>query len=371
MRSQKATRPKSALKAGAPPTQAQQQVKFSNNNNQEVDETIAMLNPNAARQRKDSADSLNFRDTGGFDNQPAKSFIQPIAVDYDAADMGGEGSQREAGAFMDDEEKEAEEMRRREEERKKRDESPYKEFYRDTQGNYYDPQKKFGMIQDNSLLYDNVTTSYPLNLPTDYYMKYIQSTLPAKDTATKWFIRPHHLETLTTHPQSVKDDVLNTRYYSHYNQQYGKKEERNEAEEAIKMIEGHLSRLKQHCFEVQMQRGVPVDRIEDQLEEQRERIHKQAQNEFEKLIGDKNRLDSKGLIIEAYESVLLERRRLEKDLLNSKRFKEFEKNRPPQDKWYELKSSEFTKELYRNRMALKPNDENRVYLQTLQDKNLY
>lgn len=95
-----------------------------------------------------------------------------------------------------------------------------------------------------------MTTSYPLNLPTDYYMKYIQSTLPAKDSTTKWFIRPHHLETLTEHAQSVKDDVLNTRYYSHYNQQYGKKEERNEAEEAIKMIEGHLSRLKEHCFEV-------------------------------------------------------------------------------------------------------------------------
>ena len=69
--------------------------------------------------------------------------------------------------------------------------------------------------------------------------------------------------------------------------------------------------------------------------------------------------------------MLFERRQLEKELLNSKRFKEFEKNRPPQHKWYELKNSEFTKELYRNRMALKPNDENRVYLKTLQDKNLY
>ena len=195
--------------------------------------------------------------------------------------------------------------------------------------------------------------------------------MPQKDSATKWFIRPHHLETLTSHPQSVKDDVLNTRYYSHYNQQYGKKEERNESEEAIKMIEGHLSRLRDHGMSIMMQKGVPMDRIENALEEQRIQIQRQAQEEFEKMISDKNRLDSKGLIIEAYESVLLERRRLEKELLNSKRFKEFEKNRPPQDKWYELKNSEFTKELYRNRMALKPNDENRVYLQTLQDKNLY
>lgn len=165
--------------------------------------------------------------------------------------------------------------------------------------------------------------------------------------------------------------MLNTRYYSHYNQKHGKKEERNESEEAIKMIENHLGRLRQLNFDLGMQNGIPIDQIENAVEEQRHQIQRQAQEEFEKIIGDKNRVDSKGLIIEAYESVLLERRRLEKGLLNSKRFKEFEKNRPPQDKWYELKSSEFTKELYRNRMALKPNDENRVYLQTLQDKNLY
>ena len=71
--------------------------------------------------------------------------------------------------------------------------------------------------------------------------------MPVKDTS-KWFIRPHHLETLTEHPQSVKDDVLNTRYYSHYNQNYGKKEEKNEAEEAIKTIETHLQRLRQNQY---------------------------------------------------------------------------------------------------------------------------
>lgn len=68
---------------------------------------------------------------------------------------------------------------------------------------------------------------------------------------------------------------------------------------------------------------------------------------------------------------MTEKRKLEKEVLNSKRQKEYEKNRPPQDRWYELKNTEFSKELYRNRMALKPNDENRVYLQTLQDPNLY
>lgn len=39
----------------------------------------------------------------------------------------------------------------------------------------FDPKKKYGVIEGNSLIYDNVTTSYPLNLPTDYYQKYITS----------------------------------------------------------------------------------------------------------------------------------------------------------------------------------------------------
>lgn len=149
-------------------------------------------------------------------------------------------------AFMDEEEQ-AEQQRLQEEAKKKSQESPNKDFFKDSQGNPFDPNKKFGIIQDNSLIYDNVTSSYPLNLPTDYYQKYIQSTLPAKD-GTKWFIRPHHLETLTEHPLSVKDDVLNTRYYSHYNQKYGKKEERNEAEEAVRTIEQHLNYLKQQNY---------------------------------------------------------------------------------------------------------------------------
>ena len=69
--------------------------------------------------------------------------------------------------------------------------------------------------------------------------------MPKKDDGNgKWFIRPHHLETLTKHPKSIQDDVLNTRYVSHVNQQYGKKQEVNESELAIEKIEAHLEKLK-------------------------------------------------------------------------------------------------------------------------------
>jgi hypothetical protein len=56
--------------------------------------------------------------------------------------------------------------------------------------------------------------------------------------SNKWFIRPHHLESLTSHPLSIKDDVLNTRYFSHNNREFGVKKEVNKSEEAISKIEG-------------------------------------------------------------------------------------------------------------------------------------
>mmetsp|Transcript_10656 Transcript_10656/g.10764 ORF Transcript_10656/g.10764 Transcript_10656/m.10764 type:complete len:123 (+) Transcript_10656:286-654(+) len=117
--------------------------------------------------------------------------------------------------------------------------------------------------------------------------------------------------------------------------------------------------------------GIAAMQLDDQLEEMKYQLYREGQEKYEKFIQDKNRNDAKELIINAYEGVLYDKRKFEKELLNGKRFKEFEKNRPPQDRWYELKSCEFSKELYRNRMALKPNDANRVYLKTLQDPYLY
>ena len=41
-------------------------------------------------------------------------------------------------------------------------------------GKNYDPDKRFGLIQDGTqLVYDNITTSYDLNLPPDSYLKYV------------------------------------------------------------------------------------------------------------------------------------------------------------------------------------------------------
>ena len=75
-----------------------------------------------------------------------------------------------------------------------------------------------------------------------------------------------------------------------------------------------------------MQKGTGIE----DLDELREELKQQAANEFDRFIRDKNnRSDAKSLIIEAYEGVLYDKRKVEKEVLNQKRFKEYEKNRPP------------------------------------------
>jgi len=64
----------------------------------------------------------------------------------------------------------------------------------------------------------------------------------------------------------VKDDVLNTRYYSHYNLDHGKKVERSEHEIAIEKIEQQLNDLRQGQFFLAAERGLSMDQVEDMRE---------------------------------------------------------------------------------------------------------
>ena len=195
-----------------------------------------------------------------------------------------QGEEFERNAFEEDEQAD-EEIRVGE----KREANPLKQLFRDENGEF-DPNKKFGIIEDGSLLYDNVTTSYPLNLPVDYYQRYITQTMPTKEQGNgKWFIRPHHLETLTKHPLSIKDDVLNTRYISHYNQSYGKKPVVDLSADAIEDIERHLASLKQRMAGMQVERGEDLELMEDLSDKMR----LAGRTAFETFVNDKTRYESK------------------------------------------------------------------------------
>jgi hypothetical protein len=92
---------------------------------------------------------------------------------------------------------------------------------------------------------------------------------------------------------------------------------------------------------------------------------------LEEFLKDKKEVNAHQLIIDAYEGVNTLERVKERQLLNQVRFEEHEKNRPPSDKWYALKDTTFSAELVRNRVSLKPNNENEAYLKKLRDSNLY
>lgn len=149
-----------------------------------------------------------------------------------------------------EEDQEAEALLEAERQKKAAGESEYPEFFVHTsgkkEGETFAPQKRFGTIEaEKSLIHDRITSSYPLNMPTEVYQKHVMDNLPKKEDGDgKWFIRPHHLENLTKHPKSINDDLLNTRYYSHYNLDHNKPEPENDAQTAIDKIEVHLERLK-------------------------------------------------------------------------------------------------------------------------------
>jgi hypothetical protein len=75
--------------------------------------------------------------------------------------------------------------------------------------------------------------------------------------------------------------------------------------------------------------------------------------------------------VETYESIINELRVRERELLNKKRRVVYEEHRPPKESWYTLKSRDFSTELHRNRVSLRPNDANRKLLTTLAITDLY
>lgn len=120
---------------------------------------------------------------------------------------------------------------------------------------------------------------------------------------------------------------------------------------------------------MQLANGKDITKEQDQL---RKQCEKAAHDKFDIMMNQRaKRENTNALMIEAYEGVLLRNRRREREILNNVRHEEYERNRPPESKWYEFKGNGFNKELYRNRVALKPNNANKVYLERLQDKDIY
>ena len=70
-------------------------------------------------------------------------------------------------------------------------------------------------------------------------------------------------------------------------------------------------------------------------------------------------------------TMLNELRDKERDLINIKRQQEYERIRPPIDRWYELKGDNFLNEIIRNKMVLNSGPEYFQKIDELQNDELY
>ena len=68
--------------------------------------------------------------------------------------------------------------------------------------------------------------------------------MPNPKDGETYITRPHHVESLTNHFRSVKDDVMNTRYYSHYNLKHANKVELKDKELALSLLQQYTDKLK-------------------------------------------------------------------------------------------------------------------------------
>lgn len=164
---------------------------------EEMKDLISGLNPTKEPNRL-----LNIDETSGILEVSPRKYESGRAVSGEGGGLAGlapQAEKRELDEGIDDEyEKFMEEERITEEERKKKEEEAErrKYIYRDTVGKEYNPNKRFGNINEDYLLYGRATSSYGANLPTEYYHEFVKDNVPKKEK--KWFIRPHHVEVLTS-----------------------------------------------------------------------------------------------------------------------------------------------------------------------------
>jgi hypothetical protein len=76
----------------------------------------------------------------------------------------------------------------------------------------FEEMNKVNLIEPKFLPEDN-WMEFKIVYPIDFYENQINKQL-VSSKHKDWFVRPHHIETLTEHPKSIKDNWLNPKYYS-------------------------------------------------------------------------------------------------------------------------------------------------------------
>lgn len=256
-------------------------------------------------------------------------------------------------------------------------------------------QDKF-IIKNQGAVFDERFTAYDIKMPLEYYHSYAKANEPPKER--DWCIRPHHTESIIKNKEVIPDDLMNTKYISYYAEAEKPEPPATRLHllnEVIGGLQGNIDMLKKKLH----QKAV-TDKDFKNVYKKLLSLKEEAKNEFvpgkffEKSEGKAakstdmlaNKTEGKNYseffnqnedigktnyIIQTYETLLGELRNLEKDKVLRKRKEEYEKIRPPIEKWWEMKNKNFQSEFRRNTVVLNSGPEYFKKLQLLQSKNLY
>ena len=249
-------------------------------------------------------------------------------------------------------------------------------------------------VNTENYIEDERYSAFNVEFPIKYYYELSREHEPPKNK--EWFLRPHHTETFVESKKAIPDDIMNTKYISYYApaETEKKKTRQDVIEELIMETRERINELKEDMFK-KSNLDSEGEKLYNKLEGLKEEAKKsfipgyrdakeaKQKNIFEMLkdpnsgasyteMFDQNDdIKQTNFAISSVGTMLSELRDKERDLINIKRQQEYERIRPPIDRWYELKGDNFLNEIIRNKMVLNSGPEYFQKIDELQNDELY
>ena len=246
-------------------------------------------------------------------------------------------------------------------------------------------------VNTQNYIEDERYSAFNVEFPVHYYYELTREHEPPKNK--EWFIRPHHTETFVESNNAIPDDIMNTKYISYYAPaSTDKKKTRQDIlEELIMETRSHINELQEDMFK-KANLNSEGEKLYNKLEGLREEAKKsfipgyrdakeaKQKNIFDMLkdpnsgasyteMFDQNEdIKQTNFAISSLGTMLSELRDKEKNIINIKRKEEYERIRPPIDRWYELKGDNFLNEIIRNKMVLNSGPEYFEKIEELQNE---
>ena len=249
-------------------------------------------------------------------------------------------------------------------------------------------------VNTHNFIEDERYSAFNVEFPVNYYYELTKEHEPPKNK--EWFIRPHHTETFVESNNAIPDDIMNTKYISYYAPATSEKKKTRQdiLEELIMETRAHINELQEDMF-----KKANLNSEGEKLYNKLEGLKEEAKNSFIPGYRDAKEAKQKNIFemlkdpnsgasytemfdqnddikqtnfaISSCGTMLSELRDKERNLINIKRKEEYERIRPPIDRWYELKTDNFLNEIVRNKMVLNSGPEYFEKIEELQNEELY